>query len=210
MRAHAIGLLIALFSCGSACVDYHNPSGACEGITCAGHGQCRVAGGEATCDCDTGYEPDPDAPLACIQADDGPIFVDIVTGIEDPEAGQRVIHLRDHAQVNIAEGDIQLMFLETSQANETPVYLEIKVASRLIQDVLVPYDSPVNELRDQADHVEVLLVWSAAIHVLMRDHPDFDAMYSELAQSMQDGTHRLVTETRDGHEIIDVRLPLDP
>lgn len=210
MRSVAIAVLLSLSACTAGCVDYRSPGGACDGIACSDHGQCQAIDGHASCACDPGYEPDPDDPLACIQPDDGPIIVDIVTSIEDPTGGSIAIHLRDHQDVNLAEGDIHLMFLETSRDYGTPVYLEIEVATRAIQEVLVPYDSPVANLREQPDRVEVELIWSAAIHVLMRDQPAFQDMLAELEASLADGTNRLVTETRDSHEIIDVRLPLAP
>ncbi len=210
MRSFAFAAMLTLVASASGCIDYHSPAGVCDGVTCSGHGQCLAATGQATCVCDPGHQPDPIDPLACVPADDGPVIVDIVTGIEDPAGGTIAIHLRDHADVNLAEGDIHLMFLQTSQEYGTPVYLEIDVATRAIQEVLVPYDSPVANLREQADRVEVELIWSAAIHVLMRDQPGFEDMLAELQASLDDGSNRLVTETRDSHEIIDVRLPLEP
>jgi len=211
MRAFAISALTVLLAWACGCVSYNAPAGDCDGATCSGHGRCVVVDDAPVCSCDPGWEPDPDAPLACTQQADGPVIVDIVTGIEDPAAGTIRVHLRDHQDVRLDEQDIHLMFLQTSQEYATPIYLEIEIDSRLILEVLAPYDSPVAALREAPpDGYEVELIYSAAFHFLMYDQPGFEAMLAELQASLDDGSSRLVTESRDEHEIIDVRLPLDP
>ncbi|MBN2496858.1 MAG: hypothetical protein JXR96_19865 [Deltaproteobacteria bacterium] len=200
---------LLLAACAGGCISYGGSDGdGCEGQTCSGHGTCRLEDGAARCDCEPGWELDPDDPLACLERED--VIVDIVTGIDPPSGDTIAVRLRDHRDVKLDRDDIQIIFLETSLTYGTPVYLEIDPDSRLIKLVLVPYDSPVAALREQAEWVEVELIYSAAIHVLRRDQPGFDVMLAELEASLADGTHRLVTETRDSHEIIDVRPPLNP
>ncbi len=48
---------------------------------------------------------------------------------------------------------------------------------------------------------------SSAIHVLLRSDPNFESMQASLQAAMDEGSERLITETRDEHEIIDVREP---
>jgi hypothetical protein len=49
------------------------------------------------------------------------------------------------------------------------------------------------------------LIISHARHMLRRANPDYDELLEELESAQKSGASVLVTETRDEHEIIDVR-----
>ena len=42
----------------------------CKGVTCSGHGQCKVTGGQAACECEPYFKPGADK-LSCIDACSG-------------------------------------------------------------------------------------------------------------------------------------------
>lgn len=144
--------------------------------------------------------------------DDESVIVDIVTAVAPPAGGFIAVSLRDHPPVRLDEtqtlSSAHLSFLQTSRDYQMAVYLEIDPATRVIAEVLAPYDSPVLSVNEQADRAEVLLVYSAAYHFLQRSHPDYARMIKDLRASVEHGNHLLVTESRDEHFIIDVRDPL--
>ncbi|NMB75711.1 MAG: hypothetical protein GYA21_11360 [Myxococcales bacterium] len=144
--------------------------------------------------------------------EDEAVIVDIVTAVAPPQGGFIEVSLRDHEPVRLDEARIlttaHLSFLQTSRDYKTAVYLEIDPATRVIDEVLAPYDSPVLSVNEQADRAEVLLVYSAAYHFLLRSHPDYARMISDLRSSVEHGNNLLITESRDEHFIIDVRDPL--
>lgn len=200
------------------CVDYGGLGGpadgadACAGVDCSGHGSCELVDGQPRCRCDAGYQRAADDALACVAAAEGGVLVDVVKAISYGQQGPHWIGLHLHDAVELEQGGIHqahLAMLETSLEYRSPVYLEIDPQTRLIQQVLVPYESPVARLIEHDDRVEVHLVYSAAIHYLERAHPDFEQMYADLAASAEQGHELLVTETRDTHLIIDVRPPLE-
>lgn len=90
-----------------------------------------------------------------------------------------------------------------------PVYVEIDRESNVITTVLIPEVMTVEKLDpDEHGDLMVRLRPSSAIHLLLRSRPDFEAMRADLQAALDDGSKRLITETRDEHEIIDVRRPV--
>jgi Glutaminase len=94
------------------------------------------------------------------------------------------------------------------QANQA-VYVEIDEETGVITGVRIPQVMKVERLdADAHGNLRVRLRPSQAVHRLLRSHPSFDALRASLQAAIDDGSERLITETRDEHEIIDVR-PLD-
>lgn len=91
-----------------------------------------------------------------------------------------------------------------------PVYLEIDEESNIITNLLIPMVYKVERLdQDEHGNLMVLLQPSQAIHALLRSDPNFESMRASLQAALDDGSERLITETRGEHEIIDVRQPED-
>lgn len=98
------------------------------------------------------------------------------------------------------------------QANE-PVYVEIDPNTNAITELLLPREVRVGAIAQitPIDDVEVELLISQARHYLRRANPDFQELLTTLQAAQAEGSFVLVTETLDGHEIIDVRpLPKPP
>jgi len=96
---------------------------------------------------------------------------------------------------------------EQKRANQ-PVYVEIDEETNIITNVRVPRVFRVEGLdEDEHGNLMVRLQPSSAIHVLLRSDPNFESMQASLQAAMDEGSERLITETRDEHEIIDVREP---
>ncbi len=94
---------------------------------------------------------------------------------------------------------------EQKRANQ-PVYVEIDEETNIITNVRVPRVFRVEGLdEDEHGNLMVRLQPSSAIHVLLRSDPNFESMQASLQAAMDEGSERLITETRDEHEIIDVR-----
>jgi hypothetical protein len=89
-----------------------------------------------------------------------------------------------------------------------PVYVEIDEDSKVITKVLIPIVYKVKALDpdDQGD-IRVMLDPSAAIHLLLQSHPNFDTMRTKLQTAMDNHSELLIVETRDEHEIIDAITP---
>jgi len=87
-----------------------------------------------------------------------------------------------------------------------PVYIEIDKETNVITKFLIPQVLKVELLTpiDSGD-IEVRLIPSAAIHFLLCSDPDFEVMRDTLQKALDEDEAVLVTETRDEHEIIDVR-----
>jgi hypothetical protein len=91
------------------------------------------------------------------------------------------------------------------------VYVEIDEESQAITNVLIPRVFKVESLeRDEREDVIVMLMPSAAGHFLLKADPNFESMLTFLQKSLDDNSEVLLTETRDEHEIIDVRPPSEP
>jgi hypothetical protein len=99
---------------------------------------------------------------------------------------------------------------ERDRAGE-PVYVEIDEETNVITNFLIPTVCKVEALEpDDAGDIRVRLAPSAAVHLLLKSNPDFDAMRTELQSAMDNDQYLQVTETRDEHEIIDIRRPESP
>ncbi len=83
-------------------------------------------------------------------------------------------------------------------------YVEVDPESRAIERLRIPLESRVVRISEAAGAVEVMLEASHAMHLLARDHADFDEMLATLRAAKEGGAWVLVTET-DEHEIVDVR-----
>ena len=87
-----------------------------------------------------------------------------------------------------------------------PVYVEIDQESNVITNVRIPQVYKVESLTpDDYGNLMVRLQPSSTIHLLLKSDPDFESMRDSLQAALADGIERLVTDTRDDHEIIDVR-----
>jgi F0F1-type ATP synthase assembly protein I len=98
--------------------------------------------------------------------------------------------------------------IEEQRHTNQPVYVEIDEETSLITNVRVPRRYHVERLDpDEHGNLRVRLRPSQAIHLLLRADPNFEDMRASLQAALADDSERLITETRDEHEIIDVRLP---
>lgn len=89
-----------------------------------------------------------------------------------------------------------------------PVYVEVDQESKVITNVLIPRVFKVQRLDpDERGNLIVRLRPSSGLHLLLRSDPNFESMRASLQAARDDGSERLITETRDQHEIFDVRQP---
>ncbi|HUU01547.1 MAG TPA: calcium-binding EGF-like domain-containing protein [Myxococcota bacterium] len=188
--------------------------GNCDRVTCSGHGTCQQNDGTASCACDPGWENDPGDALVCLEAEPESPIVDLITDVSEPSAGYVTVSLRDHQPVlldmSMPHADTRAEILDSMRGLGHPMYFEIDLGSRVIVDYLFTLEGPVDNLVPREDGVEVMLLTSAAIHFLKRANPDFQRFLDFLEDTKEHGDAVLVTETRDGYEIIDVRAPLAP
>jgi hypothetical protein len=97
------------------------------------------------------------------------------------------------------------IFDRLERANR-PVYVEVDEESRVITKVLIPRVYKVKALEpDDKGDICVRLDPSAAVHLLLQSDPNHEAMQTKLQTALDDDSELLITETRDDHEIIDVR-----
>ena len=89
-----------------------------------------------------------------------------------------------------------------------PVYAEIDPESGVITNLRIPRLLKVEAI-DTLEHGDLLvhLMPSHAGHYLLHTEPGFEAMRGVLEAALADGSEVLVTETRDAHEILEVRKP---
>jgi hypothetical protein len=94
---------------------------------------------------------------------------------------------------------------------QQPVYVEIDDETGVITNVRVPRRFKVESI-EPGEHSNLLvrLIPSSAIHLLLHSDPNFETMRASLEAARLDASERLITETRDEHEIIDVRTPDSP
>jgi hypothetical protein len=212
LRQAALVVLACLPLALSGCVEYGSGQDACQGVTCLGHGACSLLGDAASCTCEAGYELDPADPLACLATAASSIVVDLVTALTDPVDQVVSASLKNHPAVSLTIGspmsDLHRDILAFSLQYEDPVYLELDPArlpqERWVLEVRHTLVSPVAQLRPTDDGVEVLLVWSAAVHFLYSTQPSYDAWLALLEAALADGANVVITE-KDGQGIIDVR-----
>lgn len=101
--------------------------------------------------------------------------------------------------------------IDELQRADRPVFVEIDEESGIITNFREPRRLKVERIEPgQNGNLEVLLIPSSALHFLLRSDPDFDTMRVSLEAAQVDGSERLITETRDDHEIIDVAMPDGP
>ncbi len=91
-----------------------------------------------------------------------------------------------------------------------PIYVEVDEESQVITRVLIPRVYKVKALvPDDRGNIRVRLDPSAAVHLLLHSDPNFEAMRAQLQTALDNDSELLVTDTRDEHEIIDVRQPAE-
>lgn len=101
--------------------------------------------------------------------------------------------------------------IEELQRSNRPVYVEIDDETGTITNFREPRRLKVQSVDPLASgDLQVLLIPSSALHFLLRSDPEFAAMRASLEAARADGSERLITETRDEHEIIDVAMPDGP
>jgi hypothetical protein len=136
------------------------------------------------------------------------VIVDVVTALSAPADRLVAVDFRDHESVTLEVGtpirDLWRDMLDHARENSRPSYVEIAPATRRVEDVEIPYVSPVVEVREVAEGVEVLLVYSAAIHVLRLEQPGYQAMLAILRDAVTSGASVVLTE-KDGLGVVDVR-----
>ena len=101
--------------------------------------------------------------------------------------------------------------IEERQRNNQPVYVEIDEETNVITNMLLPSYYTVDKMEtDEHGDLRVLFQPSSAVHYLLQSDPNFSAMQEKLQTALDNSTELWVTETRDEHEIIDIRVPSDP
>jgi len=98
--------------------------------------------------------------------------------------------------------------LDAHRRENKPIYLEIDEETDVITNLLIPSNFKVDKITvDDFGNLNVLFQPSSAVHFVLKSEPNFDAMRAKLQDALANGTELVVTETRDEHEIIDIRLP---
>lgn len=160
-------------------------------------------------DGDSGSDTDGDTDPPCLPEEERWI-VDRVQELSAPVDDVVTVTLEGGGEylleVGTALGDLWLEMLEQRIETDTHVSLWLEPGDNVIDDLEVPYESPVAEVHedDLVDGWAVLLVYSAAIHVLHETHPCFDEFLDILQDSLVDGSEVILTET-DPDDIVDVR-----
>jgi hypothetical protein len=97
--------------------------------------------------------------------------------------------------------------LESMQRAKQAVYLKIAPKTGLVTDLLIPRAVKVATLKtaNRKGDVVVELVISQMRHYLRRSNPDFKSLLSILENALRTEIPVLVTDSRDRHEIVDVR-----
>ncbi|HEY3358916.1 MAG TPA: PPC domain-containing protein, partial [Polyangia bacterium] len=72
MRFHSCVLALLIVGLAAAGCTSPGTDNGCDGITCGGHGTCRVVGGSAGCTCDSGYSPSGHDCIASAGCDPNP------------------------------------------------------------------------------------------------------------------------------------------
>jgi hypothetical protein len=97
--------------------------------------------------------------------------------------------------------------LDSMRRNNQPAYVEIDPRTNVITELNCPIVVGVTAIHpaDNSGDVEVELIISHARHFLRKSHPDFKKNLETLQDALKNKTMVAVTESHDGHEIIDVR-----
>jgi hypothetical protein len=94
-----------------------------------------------------------------------------------------------------------------TQSNQ-PVYVEIDQETGVITNVRIPQVYKVKRLDpDGHGNYRVQLQTSPILYFLLESNPFFESMRDSLQTAIIDDSERLITDTRNDHEIIDVREP---
>ncbi len=97
--------------------------------------------------------------------------------------------------------------LDSLRQTNQPAYVEIDPETNVITELHCPVVvsvAGVNPIGNTGD-VEVELVISHARHYLRKSHPNYKRHLEILQRALEKKTMVVVTESHDGHEIIDVR-----
>jgi hypothetical protein len=105
-------------------------------------------------------------------------------------------------------GPLWARMIDEQRKAGLPVYAEIDPESGVVTNLRIPRLFKVEGI-DTLEHGDLLvhLNPSHAGHFLLQTEPDFEPMRGVLEAALADGSEVLVTETRDAHEIIEVRKP---
>lgn len=129
-------------------------------------------------------------------------------------------NLPDKVSVTLSDGQTGILDMKDPKAvvwaeiiagleqENKPVYLEVDEESNIVTNLLIPMVFKVVEMEpDEHGNIIFQLNPSCAFHGLLKSDPNFESMRASLEEALNDGTELLITETRDEHEIIDVRKP---
>jgi hypothetical protein len=113
-----------------------------------------------------------------------------------------LLNMKDHRAV------LWVKIIERLARENRPVYVDIDEESNVITNLLIPMFYKVARLDlDEHENLMVRLQPSSAIHAVLRSDPNFEFMRATLQSALDEDSNLLITETRDEHEIIDVRKP---
>jgi hypothetical protein len=150
-------------------------------------------------------------------------LVDVVSGMESPAPAGEKTGVRERAaeRVGISFRGGRTAYLDLREPRTAvwadvlaslleagrPAYVEIEPRTSLITALLIPARMRVLNLEPdkEEDGFEVHLAPSQARHLLRRSHPRFEALRRALEEARKSGRPVLVTDSLDGHEIVDVR-----
>jgi hypothetical protein len=140
------------------------------------------------------------------------VLVEQVSELAAPAAAEtryRAVAFAGGSSARLDLGDSRatgwLAALEQMRTAGLTAYVEVDPGTGVIVELLCPLPVVVGELRESDDGVEVELVVSHARHRLSRDNPEFGELLAALRRAHESQEPVLVTETLEGHEIIDVR-----
>jgi len=97
--------------------------------------------------------------------------------------------------------------LDSLRQTNQPAYVEIDPQTNIITELHCPVVVSVAAIKPigKTGDVEVELVISHARHYLRKSHPNYKRNLEILQTALKKKTTVVVTESHDGHEIIDVR-----
>jgi len=112
-----------------------------------------------------------------------------------------------HLDMSMSRSKAWAGILDSVQRMKQAVYLKIDLKTRMIAELLLPRPVKVASVKsaNRKGDVEVELIISAARHYLRRTNPDYKNLLKTVENAQKTGMPVLVTESRDRHEIVDVR-----
>ena len=134
----------------------------------------------------------------------------LIATTSGPARNHVTVHLRGSACLldrGHPEAGVWEAVLDDLRASNEPVFLETDPATNVISQVLCPKSFRVAGVAaaPQDDRLLVEFHISHARHYVSTKNPDYQKLVTALTAAHHQGTPVLVTETLDGHEIIDVR-----